>query len=347
MLIALQSYGMSDFYFSKNGRKLQLRPGVTATIKTNLMTPNILTVGQDRPVPAQEGMVIPLWYYDTEDMIWIEDGESVVVADAESPTGFSLVGEVSHFTTWNHDFPVPWTTLQVNVRTIDQFGNPYTGLTIQSYNVTAKVLTVSGSGWSYESNSTHTANMTPLQNSIQVQAPGQGSVTNAQFTAGNTEIQFTVTSVSSAGEGLITNLPATKTKTFSNNNTDRSVNIDLIVEIPVPNVDAKVIIQPVSEDGVVLSNVNVLSYTATAQSSGGSTWTDTKAMTPQSNVMTVEGNSQARIDANQTITTTMSVDNIVIEGVSSFDDYPDPISKVFKSFDSDHTVIFQVVVKPE
>jgi len=67
----LQSYGMSEFHFSQNGQKLQLRPGMTATIKTNLMTSTLLS--EDLVlVDAEEGMTIPLWYYDTTDFFLLE-----------------------------------------------------------------------------------------------------------------------------------------------------------------------------------------------------------------------------------------------------------------------------------
>jgi len=60
-----------------------------------------------------------------------------------------------------------------------------------------------------------------------------------------------------------------------------------------------------------------------------------------------EGNTQARIDAGETITTTMSVDNIVLKDANTGDENPTPISKVFMSTGNDNVITFQVVVKPE
>ena len=153
----ISTLGMSDFHFSQNGRDLQLRPGKSATIRTDMVTTVLIPKGETVAVEAAAGMVVPLWYYDTIDLVWKEDGESVVVADTESETGFSLSGEVSHFTTWNHDFLVPWTTIYVNVRLVDGDGNLYTDLSVASHTATASIVSAQGidslgTEWSYDSN---------------------------------------------------------------------------------------------------------------------------------------------------------------------------------------------------
>jgi hypothetical protein len=152
----LATLGMSDFHFSQDGKDLQLRPGMAATIKTDMLTTVVIPKGETLAVEAAEGMLIPLWYYDTVDMIWREDGESVVVTDSESESGFSLSGQVSHFTTWNHDFVVPWTTIFVNVRLVDEDGQLYPGLSVSSHTATASIVSAqgtdsSGTAWSYDS----------------------------------------------------------------------------------------------------------------------------------------------------------------------------------------------------
>ncbi|MFT6304130.1 MAG: hypothetical protein ACJAZF_002165 [Granulosicoccus sp.] len=152
----ISTLGMSDFHFSQNGRDLQLRPGTTATIKTDMVTTVLIPKGETVAVEAEAGMVVPLWYYDTVDLTWKEDAESVVVADSESETGFSLSGEVGDFTTWNHDFVVPWTTIYVNVRLVDGDGNLYTDLTVASHTATASIVSTqgvdaTGTEWSYDS----------------------------------------------------------------------------------------------------------------------------------------------------------------------------------------------------
>jgi hypothetical protein len=65
----LATFGMSDFHFSQDGRDLQLRPGMTATIKTDMLTTVVIPKGETLAIEAAEGMLIPIGYYDTEDMI--------------------------------------------------------------------------------------------------------------------------------------------------------------------------------------------------------------------------------------------------------------------------------------
>ena len=50
-----------------------------------------------------EGDVIPLWYYDEEQGLWIEEGEGTVVdRDGE----LQICGGVTHFSWWNYDQPI-------------------------------------------------------------------------------------------------------------------------------------------------------------------------------------------------------------------------------------------------
>ena len=84
----LQSYGFIDVTLEDAaGNPLQLASGAEATL-TYPMDNNI------EETPA----TIPLWYYDLEKGMWIEDG--VATYDAATDT---YTGNVSHFTTWNLD----------------------------------------------------------------------------------------------------------------------------------------------------------------------------------------------------------------------------------------------------
>jgi len=84
----LQSYGFIDVTLEdENGIALRLADGATA----------MLTYPMDTNIEATPDS-IPLWYYDIEKGIWVEDG--VATYDADTNT---YSGEVSHFTTWNLD----------------------------------------------------------------------------------------------------------------------------------------------------------------------------------------------------------------------------------------------------
>ena len=87
----LQSYGFIDVTLEdSSGNKLRLADGTTARL-TYPMDDNIETT------PA----TIPLWYYDIEQGIWVEDG--VATYDGDTNT---YSGDVTHFTTWNLDAKV-------------------------------------------------------------------------------------------------------------------------------------------------------------------------------------------------------------------------------------------------
>ncbi len=72
----------------QNGDPLQLKSGSTATIT---FPKNSVSDGLDS---------IPLWHYDEDKKIWIEDGAAKKQADG------SYKGEVNHFTLWNLDVPI-------------------------------------------------------------------------------------------------------------------------------------------------------------------------------------------------------------------------------------------------
>jgi len=82
------SYGYIEVTLTDDsGNPLNLAPGEMAEL-TYPADPNIVIH------PA----TIPLWYYDTEKGIWVEDGVATYDAATESYTG-----SVTHFTTWNLD----------------------------------------------------------------------------------------------------------------------------------------------------------------------------------------------------------------------------------------------------
>ncbi len=84
-LRVLQSYGMVDVLLeSPSGEELQ--PTRTAT----------LTVAVPQEIAASAPAEIPLWHFDTESGLWIEEGSARLEGDV-------YVGEVTHFSLWNCD----------------------------------------------------------------------------------------------------------------------------------------------------------------------------------------------------------------------------------------------------
>ncbi|MCG3863552.1 MULTISPECIES: Ig-like domain-containing protein [unclassified Photobacterium] len=85
-VIPIESFGAISATFSdENGELLQLADGKVAEIR-------IPVSGTNPPT------IIPLFYFDNEQGIWVEEGEATLSDD-----GLFYVGSVSHFTTWNAD----------------------------------------------------------------------------------------------------------------------------------------------------------------------------------------------------------------------------------------------------
>jgi hypothetical protein len=199
----------------------------------------LIPKGETVAVQAIEGMVVALWYYDTVGMIWKEDGESTVVADSESESGLSLSGEVSHFTTWYHDFVAPWTTIFVNVRLVDGDGQSYPGLSVSSHTATASIVSIqgadsSGTDWSYDSNWVETRNSSgssSLMHMVAGNLSGQAEVSASAFNLGSITMDFDVSKVVAESSGIVVMLTnsANATKIF-NNDSEREIILDIVVE---------------------------------------------------------------------------------------------------------------------
>ncbi len=116
----LISYGMVSINIvDDNGKELQLKEGSEATLR----------------FPAPEGMeahaTIPLWYFDEEKGLWIEEGVATKQADG------SYEGTIKHFSWHNLDYPESRATVAVEV--VDQAGKavPFQKVIVgQTYRVT-------------------------------------------------------------------------------------------------------------------------------------------------------------------------------------------------------------------
>ncbi|WP_347329830.1 hypothetical protein [Marinimicrobium locisalis] len=82
------------------GDYLQLSPNATAEIQMDLPVESINNEA------LSIGSTIPMWHFDEDQGLWVEDDSTMgtVVASATSPVGLAVRAEVSHFSTWNWDF---------------------------------------------------------------------------------------------------------------------------------------------------------------------------------------------------------------------------------------------------
>ena len=95
--VALATYGMIAVELEgDNGEALNIADGKTATITMPL--PNNLQAG----APTQ----IPLWSFNDQYGVWVEESVATLQDD-------KYVGEVSHFSFWNWDIPLPMVQLDM------------------------------------------------------------------------------------------------------------------------------------------------------------------------------------------------------------------------------------------
>ena len=100
-LRSLETYGMlSVNLYTPGGSPVNIDPTSKATLEF--------------PVDAsQTGIApekVPLWYFDEEKGLWVEDGEVI-------RTGDKYIGEVSHFTWWNVDIPMDYVSVCFTLQT--------------------------------------------------------------------------------------------------------------------------------------------------------------------------------------------------------------------------------------
>jgi hypothetical protein len=109
----LQTFGMAGVELTGDqGQELQIADGQKAELR--MQVPSALLAD----APAS----IPLWHFDEEEGIWLEEGSATLI-------GNEYVGEVSHFSFWNCDVPADFIYLDGKV--IWKGGQPVADLLIQ------------------------------------------------------------------------------------------------------------------------------------------------------------------------------------------------------------------------
>ena len=367
---ALTTFGMSDFHFSQDGKDLQLRPGVTANISMDLISPYTMLDGEEFPSPAYEGGVMPLWHYDVTDMIWKEESQATVIADNQSISGFRMAGEVSHFSTWNIDAVTPSLLANVIVRLIDEQGAPRNDLTVTTYQTTARIPPAEGAGWHHEASWSNTKQMTPTSNQITVLGNTDTRARSIELNSwltGYTIMEFLIDNVMVEGKGQINEYPLRRKKIFNDFDGDNTIVIEIVVDEdgtpteppeiepeppevdpdPTPRKAVNIQVEIINLYGAVLDDYSVESFTVTALSTSG--WANHQELTPNFNEMTVEANDQRRLDSvEDKVSITFTLSEVVIRDQPDLQLLlPSPLTKVFSTLDNDNTVTFRVAVQDQ
>ncbi|MCL2178311.1 MAG: hypothetical protein FWC28_06380 [Proteobacteria bacterium] len=124
----LISYGMIDVNFSdENGRPLQLKDGSPAELTFPV------PAGMENNPPA----TIPLWSFNEEQGIWLEEGVAQRVRQADGT--YIYRGEAKHFSWWNLDVAAPPAIF--TGRVLNCNGNPAQGVKVSGHAIATELST--------------------------------------------------------------------------------------------------------------------------------------------------------------------------------------------------------------
>ena len=106
----IATLGVADFTFSQSGSQLSLAESQTAVIRIPAYVTDDLNGS-----PLAAGASIPLWFLNEETGLWTEEGAGTLISDSNSPSGFSLEAEVTHFSWWNIDVKLPRARVELTI----------------------------------------------------------------------------------------------------------------------------------------------------------------------------------------------------------------------------------------
>lgn len=128
-IVQLITYGMVNVQLvGESGQILQIQNPATITAP----------IHPDQRADAPD--VIPMWYFNEDDGIWVEEGEA-------NRVGNTYVAEVSHFTSWNYDVAGA-IRCKLFIQVVGSGGQLLTGASVTlSSTAYTNTSTYSGTGW--------------------------------------------------------------------------------------------------------------------------------------------------------------------------------------------------------
>jgi hypothetical protein len=119
-IVPVRSFSMADFSLSQNGQKVNLKTGATANIELLLPANTLLSAGA----------VKPMWYFNTANGLWQEEGTGAVSPSTTTPGRLAVMAAVKHFTWWSLAEPVVLTA--ITGRILNDFGFPLANSSVTS-----------------------------------------------------------------------------------------------------------------------------------------------------------------------------------------------------------------------
>lgn len=129
--VQLETFALADFTVSQSSEELALGGKATAGIE--------LILPEDTPLTNGEG--VPMWSFDTQTGLWIEEGNGVVGPSTAKVDRLAWFATIPHLSWWNCDKPIS-TKHCLQGRVVDGEGNP-----VQGAQVIGKGITYNGSSY--------------------------------------------------------------------------------------------------------------------------------------------------------------------------------------------------------
>ena len=157
--VSLKTLGMIAVELQgENGEKLNIMEGAAASFTYTLPD------GLLGDVPTE----IPLWSFNEEVGIWVEEGVATM-----GPDGATYTGEFTHFSFWNWDIPVENAYFSVTFQ--DQNGNPL-------YNLMVTIDATYGTGYGYTDEQGYVAGYVPANEVLTLNVWAAFGCNNSFFT---------------------------------------------------------------------------------------------------------------------------------------------------------------------
>lgn len=93
--VMIESFALADFKVMKNGKELNVNPAKADMLELVLALPD--------DTPLITGQNVPLWYFDEEQGLWIENGSGEVIEDGGKKY---YRANIPHLSWWNCDAPL-------------------------------------------------------------------------------------------------------------------------------------------------------------------------------------------------------------------------------------------------
>lgn len=213
----LATHGAVEVTLSQAGEPIELAPGVEATLD--------IPLGTDPPV----GQIIDLWSLDPRNGYWVWEGTGEVITSPMNNNIKVLRAQVSHFSVWNADEPVPMRSVTLEIST-DAMTSEVSDLSVKTSGETSEGAVVEGTTTVHQGVSSGGSSdvdvRVPLDHNARIEVGSEEGCLygSLEVNASDTQERFTLLTTKTTGiDSLTPKLTPGQPQTFSTNGMTREV----------------------------------------------------------------------------------------------------------------------------